>query len=195
MAVFERDEITVDGVPLIPRGSNIYIMLNKPRGFVTTRRDERGRKTVMSLVEDAGVSVFPVGRLDINSEGLLILTNDGGFAYAIAHPSRGKLKTYEVHVRGEAAKAVNMLRDPLTIDSHIVQASAVKLLDCFKDGGILSVSIYEGRNRQIRKMCACCGLGVISLKRVSIGMLELGSLKLGEWRYLTEEELKLLNDS
>ena len=194
-ADFARDQITLDGAPLVPRGDLIYIMLNKPRGFVTTRSDERGRKTVMSLVEDLDAKVYPVGRLDINSEGLLLMTNDGQFANAVAHPSHGKVKTYEVHVRGDAAGAAKLLRAPIAIDEHIVKASEVSILERSEDGGILSISIVEGRNRQIRRMCDCCGLKVLYLKRVSIGALKLGSMRPGEWRHLTETERRSLSDT
>ena len=193
-AEYGRDEIAVDGTPLRPRGKPVYIMLNKPHGFVTTRSDERGRKTVMSLVEDVNAVVFPVGRLDIDSEGLLILTNDGDFANSVAHPSNGKTKTYEARVRGDAAGAISLLCSPIAIDTHIVKASSARLVERFKDGGIISISIIEGRNRQIRKMCSFCGLDVVSLKRVSIGALELGSLKTGEWRHLTEAEFRSVCD-
>jgi len=189
-AEFGRDEIAVDGSVLIPRGELLYIMLHKPRGYVTTRSDERSRKTVMDLIADIGSRVYPVGRLDIDSEGLLLLTNDGEFANAVAHPSHGKEKTYEVRVRGDAAGAVNLLCDPIRIDSHVVQAASVKLVHRFDYGGLLRISIAEGRNRQIRKMCASCGLEVLSLRRVSVGTLELGSLKPGEWRYLTSAEVQ-----
>jgi len=190
----DRDVIVVDGMPLPQRAAKVYIMLNKPRGYVTTVSDERGRKTVMSLVTDVGTGVYPVGRLDMFSEGLLLLTNDGLFANAVAHPSFNKAKTYEVVVSGKAAEAVALLRDPIEIDSCVVRAISAKLLALTPDGGVLSITISEGRNRQIRKMCDHCGLKVMALKRVSVGSLKLGSLKTGQWRHLTEAEKNSLCD-
>ena len=191
-ARFECDDITVDGVPLIPRGESVYIMLNKPRGFITTASDDRNRKTVMDLVMDVGTRVYPIGRLDKDTEGLLLMTNDGQFANAIMHPSYNKAKTYETYVRGDTKRAVHMLRLPLVVDSHQVQAASVVLIKQTANGGVLHITVNEGRNRQIRKMCAQCGLEVVSLKRLSIGSLELGLLKTGKWRSLTEEERQSL---
>jgi len=191
-AQFGHDEIAVDGVPLTPVNELVYIMLNKPRGYITTASDDRGRKTVMDLVVGAGVRVYPVGRLDMDTEGLLLMTNDGKFANSIAHPSYNRTKMYETRVRGDAAGAADMLGLSMEIDSHTVHAASVALTECNTDGGVLHISINEGRNRQIRKMCAKCGLEVLSLKRLSIGPLKLGSLKTGEWRRLTDEECKSL---
>ena len=186
------DEIALDGRPLAEKGELVHIMLNKPRGYVTTVSDERGRKTVMSLVEGAGARLYPVGRLDINSEGLLFMTNDGAFANRVAHPSFNNAKTYEVHVRGGLAAAIPKLRAPMEIDSRTVRAVSVELTKRMGDGGILRIVISEGRNRQIRKTCAMCGLEVLTLKRVAIGAIALGSLKTGEWRRLTDEEIQAL---
>ena len=191
-AQYGRDEILVDGIPLEPGEEPVYIMLNKPRGYITTRNDERGRMTVMSLVHDADAKLYPVGRLDMDSEGLLLMTNDGNFAAVVAHPSYEKRKTYEVHVRGNASAALSALRCPIEIDSHTVQAASVDILKRTGNFTVLRMTINEGRNRQIRKMCAQCGLEVHSLKRVSIGTLELGSLKSGHWRHLTEDEVRSL---
>jgi len=186
------DVITVDGVPLSEKDAYIYIMLNKPRGYLTTARDDRGRKTVMELIADIDVRVYPVGRLDYNSEGLLLFTNDGNFANIVAHPSNNKTKTYEVQVRGDVNKAVKLLAKPVMVDNVSVQAEHVELKTKTQDGGILEITIVEGKNRQIRKMCAACGVSVNALKRVSVGTLELGSLKTGKWRYLTEKEMRSL---
>jgi len=186
----ELDEIAVDGIPLAPAGDPVYLMLNKPRGYITTMNDERGRKSVMCLVGDAGVRVFPVGRLDMDSEGLLLMTNDGKFAHAVAHPSGNKTKIYEVCVEGDAAGSVTVLREPMVIDAVTIKADSVMLVKRQPSGGILRIAVFEGRNRQIRKMCAKCGLKVTSLKRVAIGNLELGSLRTGQWRHLTAEEVR-----
>jgi len=187
-----RDEIAVDGVPLEPHGGLVYIMLNKPPGYVTTVSDERGRKTVMSLVAGVKTRVYPIGRLDMYSEGLLLLTNDGQFANAVAHPSNNKKKVYEVRIAGDASGAAHMLRRPIEVDNCLVRAAAVEVLDEAEGGGVLGITVSEGRNRQIRKMCGLCGIKVLSLKRVSIGAVRLGSLGIGRWRHLTGEEVDSL---
>ena len=183
------DEIAVDGVPLTANISPVYIMLNKPLGYVTTMSDEHGRKTVVELVSDVGARVYPVGRLDMDSEGLLLMTNDGSFANMVSHPSNNITKTYEVAIKGDTEGAVAMLGRPMKIDSHTVRAVSVVRSARDGDRDILTITISEGRNRQIRKMCALCGLQVRSLKRVSIGGVELGELQSGRWRYLTREEV------
>ena len=186
------DHVLVDGKPLVLTTVPIYLMLNKPAGYLSTVRDERGRRTVMELVSDAGGRIYPVGRLDLDTEGLLLFTNDGDFANAIMHPSFSILKSYEVTVRGDVNRAVELLRLPVSIDNYTVTAQSVKLNETFHGGGRLIITISEGRNRQIRKMCATCGLSVDRLKRISIGELKLGSLKTGNWRHLTDDEIKSL---
>ena len=188
-ATFNKDTIAVDGVPLSLKDKHVYIVLNKPCGYLTTVTDDFGRKTVMELVSDLREKVYPVGRLDLNSEGLLIFTNDGDFANRVMHPSYEYHKTYVVKVRGDAKKAVELLCKPITIDSHVVSATNAELLSTSADGGVISITIAEGRNRQIRKMCAECGVSVKGLKRVSIDSLELGDLESGKWRHLTNDEL------
>ena len=180
--------IEVDNVRLAPAGKHVYLMLNKPKGYVTTMRDERNRKTVAGLVSGAGVRVYPVGRLDMDSEGLLLMTNDGHFANIVSHPSNNKVKTYEISVRGETRAAVRLLKKPVTIDTHTVKAVFVELSERTIRGGIITMGIIEGRNRQVRKMCALCGLEVTALKRTAIDTVRLGSLETGRWRYLTETE-------
>jgi len=191
-AQFGLDEISVDGAILNNVNKPVYLMLNKPRGYITTVSDDRGRKTVMSLVQDVNTRVYPVGRLDINTDGLLLFTNDGEFANTVAHPSNNKLKTYEVRVRGDVHEAVRLMRFPIEIDGCNVQAKEAILSNVTVDGGVLIITVSEGRNRQIHKMCATCGLFVKTLKRLSIGTLKLGSLKSGQWRYLTAEEVASL---
>jgi len=191
-AVLYLDSITVDGVKITGKDKRIYLMLNKPCGYLTTKRDQRGRKTVMELVADVGMHIFPVGRLDKDSEGMLLFTNDGEFANVIMHPSFGKQKVYEVDVRGDVQNAVSLLKLPVKIDDHTVHACNVELKKVTMDGGTLLITIIEGRNRQIRKMCTVCGVPVKTLKRISIGTLELGDLQPGKWRYLTDDEVLLL---
>ena len=185
----ESDEVAVDGVPIVEKCTPAYIMLNKPAGYLTTVSDDRGRKTVMSLVKGAGIGIYPIGRLDMDTEGLLLFTNDGAFANNIMHPSNNRTKVYEVVVSGYTDSALIRLSSPMQIDGHPVRADNVKYIGQTRGGSAISISIHEGRNRQIRKMCAQCGVNPISLKRVAIGPLELGNLPLGEWRHLTVKEV------
>ena len=189
----ERDQITIDNKPLRQAAERTYIMLNKPRGYVTTMSDERGRKTVADLILGLDVRVFPVGRLDMDSEGMLLMTNDGELANALAHPSGELEKTYKVRVRGSVSEAsLNTLRQPLVIDGKPIKPAKVQLLGETTDSALISVTISEGRNRQVRKMCEAAGLKVTRLMRVSEGGVELGTLESGKWRRLTEEELDML---
>jgi len=171
-----------------------YLMLNKPRGYVTTLSDEQGRKCVAELVADCGARVFPVGRLDKDSEGLLLLTNDGEFANFITHPSGQVGKTYRVSVRPEVkAEQVNKLRNGVLIDGVMTAEAVIKEIPCTEYGkSVLQITIFEGRNREIRKMCEAVGLSVIRLKRIAVGDLGLGTLPLGKWRNLTKPEIALL---
>lgn len=188
-----EDIIMVDGKQLPSAGVKKYIMLNKPKGYVCTLSDEKGRKNVTELVNIPGVRLYPVGRLDMYSEGLLVMTNDGDFAHRLMHPSNDIQKTYRTWVQGtDIGLAVEYLREPLEIDGYIVCAESVDIEEVFSNGAILAITINEGRNRQVRKMCECCGLKVTKLLRVSEGPLELGGLKSGTWRYLTEAELSML---
>ena len=189
----EKDLITVDGKEL-PRGTTkLYLMLNKPRGYVTTLRDEKGRKNVTELMGELGSRVYPVGRLDMYSEGLLLMTNDGDFANRVMHPSHEVSKVYRTWVTGEnIEKAAHMLRRPMEIDGCTVHALGVDIVQCFPGGALLSITIREGRNRQIRKMCEKAGLKVTRLQRVAEGNVELGSLKSGCFRPLTKNEINSL---
>ena len=188
----DNDDIVVDGVPLRHKDELVYIMLNKPRGYITSVNDELGRKTVMELVKEVGVRIYPVGRLDVGSEGLLLMTNDGRFANAVMHPSHNKSKTYEVRACGDVGNSIQLLRRAMEIDSRAVKAVSVRLREKTADGAVILITINEGRNRQIRKMCAMSGLTVKALKRLSIGPLKLGSLGTGQWRRLTDEEVGML---
>lgn len=183
------DEILLDGAPLPRVGERTYIMLKKPRGYVTTMSDEKGRRDVTELVS-ALDRVYPVGRLDMYSEGLLIMTNDGEFANLLMHPSHNIRKTYRTWVQGEdVGLAVEYLRAPLDIGDCVVCAIDVDIERLIPGGAVLLITIGEGRNRQVRKMCQCCGLKVTRLVRIKEGSLELGELKPGKWRALTQEEI------
>ena len=182
------DEITLDGEPIPVRGGYVYILLHKPRGFVTTLSDERGRRTVAELV-DCGTRVYPVGRLDMDSEGLLILTNDGDFANHLTHPKAEVEKTYEVWVTRYQEGAEQLLCRSITLDGYKIRPPKVRLLSADGDKAHLLITIHEGRNRQVRRMCAAAGMYVTRLRRISEGSLQLGDLKKGAWRYLTDTEV------
>ncbi|MBQ6181942.1 MAG: rRNA pseudouridine synthase [Ruminococcus sp.] len=190
-----KDLITIDGERIfLPRKREfVYIMLNKPRGYVTTVSDELDRRCVMDLLEDVEARVYPVGRLDRNSEGLLLFTNDGDFANSIMHPSRHVSKTYRVTVRPDINDdQLVKLSEGVEIDGKKTLPATVVVKE--KEAGrvVLLITIKEGRNRQIRKMCEAVGLEVARLRRISIGPLKLGMLRPGKWRELTADELRAL---
>ena len=170
-------------------------MLNKPRGFVSTMKDERGRRTVAQLTQGAGARVYPVGRLDYDSEGLLIMTNDGDLTLRLTHPSHEAGKTYRVSVRGDLAR-LPALSEPMVIEGYTIRPAEVHVLSRTEDGAAkLEITIHEGRNRQIRKMCAQCGLEVRRLKRVAVGKIGLDpALAPGKWRRLTPDEIAYLKE-
>ena len=212
----ENGEITVNGEPAVlgqkidPQKDEVryggrriylpdntekktYIVLNKPRGYVTTMDDDLGRKCVRQLVADVGCRVYPVGRLDKVSEGMLILTNDGDFANYMMHPSHEVPKYYNVRIEGIPTDAqLAQLGSPLEIDGTPIRSVAVTVLEKDDTHATLQMELYEGRNRQIRKMCEQVGLKIIRLKRIAIGEIPLGNLRLGKWRYLTPQELSHL---
>ena len=189
----EQDRICVDGAPLPERAETVCLMLYKPRGYVTTLSDERGRRTAASLV-DCGCRVYPVGRLDSQSEGLLLFTNDGALAERLMHP-RGKIeKVYEVTVRGKLDTAQELLSRPIVFDGRPIAPPLVKKLRESGDKATFEITIHEGRNRQIRRMCEAAGLTVARPCRVQEGSLRLGALAVGKWRHLTVQELNALRE-
>lgn len=188
----DRDTILVDGRPLSPRSEKVYLMLHKPRGYVTTLSDEKGRPTAADLVADCGVRVWPVGRLDLNSEGLLLLTNDGDLTDRLLHPSGEVEKVYQVRVRGEVSGAAERLAAVTDLEGERIRPARVRVLRTGSQRAELEIIIHEGKNRQIRRMCAACGLTVERLRRVREHTLELGDLPPGRWRYLTEGEIAAL---
>ena len=190
-----RDLITIDGERLyMPRKKNfVYIMMNKPRGYVTTVSDELDRRCVMDLLEDVEERVYPVGRLDRNSEGLLLFTNDGEFANSIMHPSRHITKTYRVTVRPDITdEQLVKLSEGVDIDGKMTLPATVIVKEKQQGRVVLLMTIKEGRNRQIRRMCEAVGLEVARLRHISVGPVKLGMLKPGAWRELTAEELRAL---
>lgn len=190
-----RDKVTVSGKTVVSVNKKVYIMLHKPRGFVSTVSDELGRKCVTDLVKDVGVRVFPVGRLDKDSEGLLLMTNDGEFSNSLTHPSKHVTKTYRVTVGGSVSE-----EQIVTLCTGVVIDDKKTLpCDCFvaerkADRTVLIFIITEGRNRQIRKMCDAVGLNVLRLKRTEIAGVKLGMLPQGKWRDLNEKEMKRLTN-
>lgn len=189
----EGDEILLDGKPLPTKSQFVYIMLNKPRGYVTTLSDEKGRKNAAQLVSDCGIRVYPVGRLDMDSEGLLLFTNDGDFANRFMHPRHEVVKVYRVTVQGFSAEKLEMLEKPVELDGYTIKKPCVKQIKALTSNrALLQVTIHEGRNRQVRRMCDLAGMQVSRLVRISEGSIQLGDLPLGKWRYLTEEEVAAL---
>lgn len=188
------DKILLDGKPIPSMGPMVYILLNKPRGYVTTLSDEKGRKNVAQLVADCPQRVYPVGRLDMDSEGLLLLTNDGDFANRLMHPSHEVNKIYHVTVKNYSGEALERLKRPIELDGYMIKTPKVVLLQKSETGNTaqLSVTIHEGRNRQVRRMCDAAGMSVTRLRRVQEGDLALGALPVGKWRYLTETEIAAL---
>ena len=191
-ADLETDDIRVDGVPLDREPEAVYLMLNKPRGYVTTVSDEQGRKTVMDLLTGVHTRIYPVGRLDRDSEGLLLLTNDGALTQRLLHPSHEVSKEYRVTVSGPVEHAAENLRRIRDVAGMAIRPAEVQMLRREGNRAELRIVIHEGRNRQIRRMCARCGLEVLRLQRVREHCLELGTLPLGQWRYLTAAEIAAL---
>ena len=188
-----NDTVVVAGKKVRKSKKNTYIMLHKPRGFITTLSDEMGRKCVAQLIEDVGTRVYPVGRLDRDSEGLLLLTDDGEFANSLTHPTHHVPKTYRVTVRPTITEEqITALTTGIEIDGRMTMPSEVRVLEKKEGRVVLEIIIYEGRNRQIRKMCDALGLEVARLKRTQIGSVKLGMLKQGDWRNLTDEEVHKL---
>ena len=188
----ETDDIRVDGVPMDREPEAVYLMLNKPRGYVTTVSDEQGRKTVMDLLTGVHTRIYPVGRLDRDSEGLLLLTNDGALTQRLLHPSHEVSKEYRVTVSGPVEHAAENLRRIRDVAGMAIRPAEVQMLRREGNRAELRIVIHEGRNRQIRRMCAQCGLEVLRLQRVREHCLELGTLPLGQWRYLTAAEIAAL---
>lgn len=188
----DTQDIRVEGDPLPALERKVYLMLHKPRGCVTTLSDEKARPNAAKLVEDCGVRVYPVGRLDMDSEGLLLFTNDGDFANTLMHPKHQVEKVYRVWVEGYAPESFERLKRPVVLDGYRIRPPKLRLIEANGDRAVLQVTIHEGRNRQVRRMCDAAGMHVWRLKRIAEGSLRLGDLKLGAWRYLTAEEVSSL---
>ena len=195
-ADLEQDEIVVNGRTIGKKARRmVYIMLNKPRGYVTTLSDEADRKTVADLIQDVPERVYPVGRLDMHSEGLLLLTNDGQLAHSLMHPSHEVYKEYLVKLTPDEEglpSPEKPLSGVIELDGERLLPAKCRLLTKTENGYIMTIAIRQGKNRQIRRMCAKCGYTVNSLKRVSEGDVKLGELPSGRWRFLTEAEVRYL---
>ena len=173
----EKDKVEFEGKNIAIEGKNVYILLNKPVGYVTTAKDQFGRKTVLDLIDGVKERVYPVGRLDYDTEGLLLLTNDGELTYKLTHPKHRIEKTYIAHIDGiPNEEEMKRFREGLEIEDYVTSRA--------------EIVIGEGRNRQVRKMCACIGHEVKKLKRIKEGEIELGDVKCGQWRFLSDEEVE-----
>ena len=190
----QKDKVTFEGKEVKKQNKKIYILLNKPIGYVTTAEEQFGRDKVLDLVK-VKERIVPVGRLDMYTSGALILTNDGDFVYKVTHPKHEITKTYTVTLKGIVNKTeVEQLRKGVKIEDYITKPAKVKILktDEEKDISRLEITIHEGKNRQIRKMCESIGKKVIALHRSKIGNIDVKDLKIGQWRYLKESEVKQL---
>lgn len=186
-----KDRVTVDGREIIPANKPVYIMLNKPVGYVSTVRDQFMRPTVLDLVKGVKGRIYPVGRLDYDSEGLILLTNDGNFAYGLTHPRHKVDKTYMVVVQGSPSrKEIDRLRKGVEIDGRMTSPADIRVESIQGNKTTFRVVIHEGRNRQVRRMFEAIGYTVVSLKRTGIGKLQLGTLAPGKWRFLEDREVK-----
>ena len=189
----KKDTVSVNGKKIVKTKTFTYVVLHKPRGFITTMSDEMDRKCVAELIKDVPGRVYPVGRLDRDSEGMLLFTNDGAFANAMTHPTKHVPKTYRVTVRPSITEdQITALTQGVIIDDRKTAPAEVRVVTKEEGRVVLEIILYEGRNRQIRKMCEEVGLEVARLKRTAIGSIKLGMLKQGAWRNLTDDEVRKL---
>ena len=193
----EHDVVEYKGRRVESTGDEkIYVLLNKPRGVVTTLSDEKGRTNVSALISEIKTRIYPVGRLDMDSDGLLLMTNDGELTNMLTHPRHEIPKIYRVTVKGSISpRTLEELQKPMEIDGYTILPVKSKIITSEGGSTVLEMTLYEGRNRQIRKMCELCSLKITRLCRVAIGDISLGELEVGKWRYLTENEVKYLKES
>lgn len=188
-----EDIVTVNGKVIKPELKKIYIILNKPTGYVTTLNDEFGRKKVIDLIHGIDERIYPVGRLDYDTSGLLILTNDGNLTYKLTHPSYEVNKVYLAKVEGIPNEdEMFRFRNGLRIDDYITSKAEIDILKKYNNKSLLKIKIHEGKNRQVRKMCEAINHPVIELKRVSFAGINLSNLKPGQWRFMTDNEIKII---
>lgn len=185
--------IEVDGKLITNNTNKVYILLNKPVGYITSAQDQFNRPTVLDLVSLINERIYPVGRLDYDTEGLLILTNDGELTYRITHPSHNVTKTYKAIVKGRVStEAIEIFKTGIYIEDYKTSPAKLEIIKYAANDTLVNITIHEGRNRQVRKMCDAIGHKVLKLRRISIGNLKLGDLKLGQWRYLNSDEIQYL---
>ena len=186
-------QVLVDGKEVVQEENKVYVLINKPAGYVTTSKDQFSRKTVLDLVSDIKERIYPVGRLDYDTSGLLILTNDGDFSYRLTHPSHEIHKTYLAEIEGlPSLQEIELFQKGLHIEDYKTAPARLRIVKSHRERPVVEITIHEGRNRQVKKMCAAIGHPVISLKRISIGEVKLGNMLEGHWRHLTSDELKSL---
>ncbi|WP_330381817.1 pseudouridine synthase [Defluviitalea phaphyphila] len=189
----EKDLVYFNDKKVCVKNKKVYILLNKPENYITTANDQFDRPTVMDLLPSISERVYPVGRLDYNTSGLLLLTNDGELTYKLTHPKHHISKTYIAKVKGiPDENSLNKLRKGIVIDGYKTSPAKIKLVRKFSENSEIEITIYEGRNRQVRKMCEAIGHPVLKLKRIAIGKIFLKDLPLGKYRYLTKEEISYL---
>jgi 23S rRNA pseudouridine2605 synthase len=193
--VAEGDVVEVDGRVIRHEAKKVYVMLNKPLGYITSADDEKSRPTVMELVADIEERLFPIGRLDYNTSGMLLMTNDGELAYKLSHPKHHVYKTYRARVSGQlSAERLAKLRNGVDIGGFVTSKAIVNVIRQSERSAIVEIKIYEGKNRQVRKMFSAVGNKVLELERVAIGDLYLGHLRQGHYRKLTRQEIEYLKD-
>ncbi|WP_032121624.1 pseudouridine synthase [Clostridium amazonitimonense] len=189
----DKDKVYINNKLIVPENKKVYIMLNKPEGYVTTLKDEKGRKTILDLVK-VKERIFPIGRLDYDSSGLLLLTNDGEIYNKIIHPREVVGKTYLALTKGIFNKMeIHKFKNGVDIGGYITKEAKIEVKEIYKDKSLVEITIHEGKNRQVRKMCSALGHDVIELKRISVGKIKLGDLEKGKWRQLNKEELDYIN--
>lgn len=190
----ETDEVKVDGQIIGLAEKFVYIILNKPVGVITSVKDQFGRKTVTEIL-NIKERVYPVGRLDYDTSGLLLLTNDGDITYKMTHPSHEIEKVYSARIKGIPTKEeIERFKNGLRIEDYVTAPSDIKVISQYENSSLVQITIHEGKNRQVRKMCDVIGHPVIELKRIKMGQIELGNLKTGEWRELTKAEVEYLKE-
>ncbi len=192
--VRNTDRITVDEKLIEIKEQNMYIMLHKPTGYVSSAKDQFGRLTVLDLVKEVGIRLYPVGRLDYDTSGLILLTNDGDFTYQLTHPKHEINKVYEALISGVPKESeIKMFEAGLKIEDYTTSPAKIIIKEVIKNNALVHITIHEGKNRQVRKMCAAIGHNVLTLKRISIGPIALGDLPEGKWRNLTTTEFNALH--
>lgn len=194
--VLPIDEVRVDGVICSMERQKLYIMLNKPVGYISSAKDQFSRKTVLDLVNDLNERLYPIGRLDYDTSGLILLTNDGDLTYKLTHPSHEVSKVYLAEVDGiPDEKDIIAFREGMKIENYTTSAAKLRVIKQKASSAFVEITIHEGKNRQVRKMCDAINHPVLSLKRISIGNIKLGDLPEGKWRFLTKRELANLEGS